>query len=794
MIVICPSCQYGFETTPASDYACPRPDCGHRWRPRSQTMADAFLGDGREGHAELYGLGGEVAGRTFPLDRVSSVVGRDDSAAIALTNLSVSRAHCEILRVGSEWAINDLNSRAGTFVNGEPVREARPLRIGDRVLIVGNQFEFRVRYGSDGHSPRKAPSPTRAGESVTILQGGQRTARVELRGDSLTVGRTADRDVVLQHPMVSGRHAVLEREGEAWFVTDTRSANGTLVNDRAVLRAKLVRGDHVQFGPVVFLFDGAGLVFQERSEAVTLRADALSIEVTPGHRILDEVSLSIEPGLLVGLIGPSGAGKTTLLNALSGFRPAGEGHVVYNGLDLGEHYESLKTRIGYVPQDDIIHHELTPRRALTYSALLRLPRDTGRDEIDHLVTETLETLGLAERADLSIHRLSGGQRKRCSLGVELLTRCNVLFLDEPTSGLDPATEVRMMTLFRRLADQGRTLILTTHVMESIDLLDRVAVMYGGKLVYYGPPEQALKHFGAKRATELYDRLEEATPEHWRERFEASELVRPSEPPDVERSGASPDVAGTRTDEKGSGVADGTKAWRQLSVLTRRYARMIAADKRTLALLLGQPIIIFAFLGLTFSKAFQVLFMGAVSMFWIGCTNAAREIVREQSIYQRERAVTLMVLPYVLSKVGVLMVFCLVQAGIAVAFIKLASGIDGSWWRYLAVLFPASLSGMSLGLVISALVRRPEHSDAIVPIALIPQIIYAGVIEPIADMNLPSRLISYGASTRWTYESLQSVFREYGYDVLWRDTVIVLGFAVLLVAATGMLLKLRKQNV
>ena len=786
MIVICPKCQYGFETPPASDYTCPRGACGHHWRPRSQTMADAFLGDGRQGHGELFGLGGEVTGRTFSLDAVRSVVGRGDDAQIALTNLSVSRAHCEILRLGNEWAIHDLGSRAGTFVNGAPIREPTPLRIGDTVLIVGNLFEFRVRYGEDQHAPRVAQRTDPSIDGLVILQGGQRTTRVELAGESLSVGRTADRDVVLQHPMVSGRHAFLEHEGDGWFVTDTRSANGTRVNHRSVLRARLVRGDHVQFGPVSFVFDGAALVFQPHSDAMGIRAEELTLTVGNGSRILNGVSLDIEPGLLVGLIGPSGAGKTTLLNALSGFRPADSGAVRYNGLALHEHYEALKTRLGYVPQDDIIHRELTPREALTYSARLRLPRDTGPSEIEALVTETLDILGLGERADVPIQRLSGGQRKRCSLGVELLTKCNVLFLDEPTSGLDPATEARMMALFRRLADQGRTLVLTTHVMESIDVLDRVAILYAGQLVYYGPPDRALKHFGAARATELYDRLEEDTPDAWVERFRASDLYQPVVT-DADPPPATADADGPRRAEGGG------KLLRQLSVLTRRYARLIAVDRRTLALLLVQPIVIFAFLGLTFGKAFQVLFMGAVSMFWIGCTNAAREIVREKSIYQRERAVTLMVAPYVLSKVVVLTAFCLAQAVIAVAFIKLASGIDGAWWRYLAVLFPATLSGMSLGLVISAVVQKPEHSDAIVPIALIPQIIYAGVIEPIADMNLPSRLVSYAISTRWTYESLQSVFREYGFETMWLDTALVLAFTTVLLAATGVILWRRRAN-
>lgn len=281
--------------------------------------------------------------------------------------------------------------------------------------------------------------------------------------------------------------------------------------------------------------------------------------------------------------------------------------------------------------------------------------------------------------------------------------------------------------------------LTTRVPTGTLILDDVTLeiepgLYGGKLVYYGPPDRALKHFGAARATHLYGRLEEFEPEVWAERFRASDLY----PTEASDEAPTPDEPERPVDGRSRRAELGGKLWRQLTVLTGRYARMIAVDRRTLALLLVQPIVIFAFLGLTFGKAFQVLFMGAVSMFWIGCTNAAREIVREQSIYRRERAVTLLVAPYVLSKVLVLTAF--------------------------------------------------------VPIALIPQIIYAGVIEPIADMNLPSRLLSCGISTRWTYESLQSVFREYGYGAMWVDTLIVLGFATALVAGTGMILKLRKKNV
>ena len=347
-----------------------------------------------------------MTGRVFPLQPGVTVIGRDESAHIALTNLSVSRAHCEIVAFNGQWLLNDRGSRAGTFLNGQPVSEAVPLSIGDQLLVVGNLFEFSVRYGSDEHAPRHAVQGADDVEGVAISFGGQRASRIELTGDSLTVGRTADRDLVIQHPMVSGRHAVLEREDDGWTVTDTRSANGTRVNDREVLRARLVRGDRVQFGPVAFVFDGAALVFQAHSEAMGIRAEGLTLTVGAGQRILDQVSLDIEPGLLVGLIGPSGAGKTTLLNALSGFRPAEQGRVRYNGLALDRHYEALKTRIGYVPQDDIIHRELTPREALTYSARLRLPRDTAAGDHCRQCTPT----ATAER----IRRHDAAHRRVCS--------------------------------------------------------------------------------------------------------------------------------------------------------------------------------------------------------------------------------------------------------------------------------------------------------------------------------------------------------------------------------------------
>lgn len=779
MDIVCPKCRYGSVTRKNHEYVCRNPECGHRWQAMSETLAHAFTAEGRRSCPELFFHNGELFGQIIPLDEGTTLIGRDAGCQIRLTNLAVSRVHAQILKVGSECGIQDKGSRIGVFVNDRKVDTSK-LENGDRILIAGIEIEFRVRYEADSEV---LVTPVGNGETgpVNIRQKDDLVHRIELEGPKITIGRGLDRDVVIEQQMISRRHAVLILEGGDWYVVDTKSSAGTFVNGRSVIRQKLVKGDRVQFGTLAFLYDGGGLQFQQSFESLAIRARKLTATTPGGTVILDRVPMVVEPGELVGILGPSGSGKTTLLDALSGGRPAGKGQVSYNNIDLYSHYQTLRTKIGYVPQDDIIHLELTPHEALTYAARLRLPKDTSLTEIGVLVEETLTTLGLGERAHVRIDSLSGGQRKRVSLGVELLTRCNVLFLDEPTSGLDPATEARMMRLFRRLADQGRAVILTTHVMENIDLLDKIAVLYGGKLVYYGPPREALKYFGAERATSLYDRLEASNPDELQARFE--------------QTGEYEDLFGqddTRTALDAISEAEGGRVrpeWlNQLNVLTRRYLRITVGDLRNLGIVMAQPLIIFSLICLTFGKAWQVLFLSAVAIFWVGCTNAAREIVREQSVFRRERMVGLAIGPYVLSKVAVIAGLCLAQALVAVGFIKVFGGIDGGSLLYLLAFFVANLSGMALGLFISAMANRPEHAQAVVPIVLVPQIIFAGMIEPVADMNAVSRVVSYAVSTRWTYESLKYVFWERSYDVFTTNTLVVAGFVVVLVLATVAILK------
>jgi ABC-type multidrug transport system ATPase subunit len=272
--------------------------------------------------------------------------------------------------------------------------------------------------------------------------------------------------------------------------------------------------DAVQIGSFLIQIDSPGNigVFDTRSKT---RIDAVGITKNVKNRagggqicLLDNVSLVIQPNEFVGLLGPSGAGKSTLMDAMNGMRPASSGNVLINNLDFYSNLDALKQSIGYVPQDDIIHRELTVYRTLFYVAKLRLSGDVSKQEINQIIDEVLDVTGLSERRNVPVGQLSGGQRKRVSIAVELITKPSVIFLDEPTSGLDPATEEKIMRLFRQIAESGRTVVLTTHAMENVKLFDKIVVLIGGKLAFYGTPDEALKYLNAKNFKELYDRLEE----------------------------------------------------------------------------------------------------------------------------------------------------------------------------------------------------------------------------------------------------------------------------------------------
>ncbi|MBC7966118.1 MAG: ATP-binding cassette domain-containing protein [Fuerstia sp.] len=520
-ITVCPSCHYGFRDSggPGHEFVCPRTECGHRWEAIGQTIR-AVQGTGRRrGIAELSVVAGGTPIRVT-LNSGETVIGREEGCGLVLDNLSVSRRHARIVVDADGGAIEDLASACGTAVNGVFISKPQRLAPGDAIILGGTTLRFDMRYEATEASKPIADLKhvIRRGAKTAVRFRGEDAVVIPLQDDRLKFGRGADRDVIISGPLVSARHAILERTGDGHYLSDVQTASGTYVNGKPIIRSRLVSGDRVQIGPCLFRYEGNRLIRTLQATAIAVEAFDLT-KIAGDTTLLDHLTFSLQPGEFVGLIGPSGAGKTTLLDALNGLRPATSGDVYLNDDPLYEEYSRLRHHIGYVPQDDIIHRELTVGQALTYAARLRLPADTNPEELTRVVDETLDALDLAHRRDVVIGQLSGGQRKRVSVGVELLSRPGVLFLDEPTSGLDPGTESRLMKLFRRLADQGRTVVCTTHVMENIDLFHKIVILApGGKLAWFGSPQLAKEFFGIDRFCDLYDRMEEITPEEWQAKY------------------------------------------------------------------------------------------------------------------------------------------------------------------------------------------------------------------------------------------------------------------------------------
>ncbi len=539
-------------------------------------------------------------------------------------------------------------------------------------------------------------------------------APVVLR-DGAVLGRGEAASAILPHPSVSRSHAVIRGAAGHWEIEDAGSRSGSYLNGRHFQREELVLGDVLQIGPFAFRFDGFRLVETSGTSGAFLEAYGLS-KSAGATTILDDVSLSISPCEFVGVIGPSGAGKSTLLDALCGLRPANEGSVFVDGVDLYRHFDAMQDVLGYVPQDDIVPVELPVEEALYFSARLRLPGKTPSGEIRKLVARTLEELGLAERAQTRVGSLSGGQRKRVSVGAELLGRPRLLFLDEPTSGLDPFAEFKLMESLRRLATGGCTIICTTHVMENAHLMDRLAILSAGRLVFFDEPAAARKAFGVDRLPRIYERLDQAAPV----RSVPGPPPVPRDPPPrpaMQRAAALP-------------------------ILLLRQWSILRSDAKNLLLVLGQPVLIGLMVTWVTQDPALVLFFAMISTLWFGCGNAAQEIVKELPMFRRERLIGLGRHAYLVAKFLSLARITVVQSLLLYAVMQLGTwGIGGSPGWQIGGLVATSFASVGLGLAISAHSRTILQAVMLVPLILIPQILFSGFTPPAGDMTPGPYLIS-----------------------------------------------------
>jgi len=689
---------------------------------------------------------------------------------IKIENSYVSGHHAQLVKNLQGIFIEDLKSTNHTYVSGVQISFSQ-IRPGEDVYISAKcKLDWRNPILQNWiDTPIDSPSDIhqQSGQSLTR----NRFNINELDKDIITIGRAATSDIVLSHPRISREHAVLRKEATgSWVIEDKASANGTFVDGIRIKTSPItaesvisLSGLPVQLIPSDIPLDIEVPVFGE----AIIELEELTFTVPDGHSkkiILNDITITISPGEFVGLIGPSGSGKTTLMLLLNGYNNPSKGSVYINGVNLHKEKESFKGFSGYVPQDDIIHRELTVEKSLLYNARLRLP-DHSVEERMTRVHQVINDLGLSGTENVIVGTpekkgISGGQRKRVNLGQELLTEPSILLLDEPCSGLDPQSDNDVMMLLKNLTQKGKSVILTTHNIteRNFRIIDKLIVLgKGGILTYYGPSEKAARYFEVDYPENIFEALESRSADEWHNRYLNSEYHKYSKPL---RSKHDPSALIQPKPPR-------TNIWLQMYVLSKRYTEIIYRDKWRMALLFGQPVIIGLLLSLVHgcSTIHDVsltnpypylfpLFILVIAGIWLGVSNSCKEIVKERAIFRRENKVFLKILPYIGSKLLILTGIAAAQCLILLLFASFGCHLE-STFHLLPLILVVSIVASALGLMISSFSSTIDQALALSPVVLIPQVIAGGVLWKLSNYDDIKWLFQgiFGMTiSRWGYSA------------------------------------------
>jgi ABC-type multidrug transport system ATPase subunit/pSer/pThr/pTyr-binding forkhead associated (FHA) protein len=704
--------------------------------------------------------------RTFTLIKDRITLGRADDNDIVVASPIMSRHHATLEKTPSGYEMVVASGVTNMLTcQGRPVVERQLMSHGDVLRIDSEIPGMMVSIAYQ--------APSQATVRLSAVQFGEK--------EQLTFGRDPTNDVVFDNPRVSRFHSQVTRVGRRYCVTDLRSANGTFVNDKRVQgNVWLNPQDTIRIGPYKLVMGEDQFTRYDETEGLRVEAYHLNKWVRKDLNLLQDISLVYQPREFIVVVGQSGGGKTTLVDAIAGYRPATHGKVFVNSIDVYHNFDAVRNDIGYVPQRDIIHMELTVYQALNFAAQLRMPKDTSKAERHKRIMEVLADLDLTHRKDVQIIGLSGGQQKRVSIGVELLTRPGLFFLDEPTSGLDPGTETAFMHLMRRLADQGRTIIMVTHATKNVMLADKVVFLArGGYVAWFGPPDEALTYFDQYRSEQdqrvrsmefdqiyaILDDPNKGKGKEWGERFMASNaytkyIVEPLKSRQ-QQMGALQAKPAKKQARKGARIS----SLRQFFVLSARNVTILLRDRSSLILSLVVPLGVgavsfalsftmsrtpFAYKGGSPSNSSTILFLLMLFSLLVGGMSQMREFVKEADIYRRERLVNLRIFPYVTSKLWLAMVMAFWQGFAYTSMQYLAFHMPGGLLEFGEVyvtLVLAAFTGMMLGLLASALSPNAASAPLILIMMIVPLIVLSGFVAPI-----PTN-ISQVASTRWTFESL-----------------------------------------
>jgi ABC-type multidrug transport system ATPase subunit len=592
-------------------------------------------------------------------------------------------------------------------------------------------------------------------------------AHVDRAAATYTVGASVAATVCIPDPTIPEQFAELVRDGHGVRLSVCEEFGRQLYTDGGAAHSMpLEQARSVEIGRWNLVFSDTGVVMrltqpvgglEVRNLTRTLAAPSGTGTVT----LLDDISFSAFTGEVVALVGPSGCGKTTLLTALAGIAPATSGTALLDGQDLAALLESDRSVAGLVPQDDIVHPELTVQESLAFSARLRLGPDIPEERLTERVSRVLN--------ELSIHRIrespigdalkrgiSGGQRKRVNFGQELITEnTRLLFLDEPTSGLDPIASQSIMRLARYLADHGRVVFVVTHDLspQIMALIDRIVLLRpGGKVAFYGTAQEACAQYEAPTVDAVFAKMNAAgtaDPTQWHAPSRVRDAL-------LARSdAASPDAGHARPRTSGLSTQ-----WSQFTTLVRRYTRVKARDKTGLVVLAAQPPFLAAVMVLVFpAPTMQMLFMLSLSCAWFGMSGSVRELIADRVIWRRERRVGVGVGPYVTSKLAVLATIVTLQCSFLAVTTWFTHGLAEHGFGALPLAGVATLTGltgMTLGLLISAIFSSSEAAVGTLPLILIPQITFSSLLVGLRDMTAFARHMSWLDPQRYAFDAILRV--------------------------------------
>lgn len=665
----------------------------------------------------------------------------------------VSRVHGKLKLDGDRVLFADVNSTNGTILDVD----------GYRRFLRGNPVYYELH---NGNILRIQPGNNADRNSVMLLYVNGREAGMwrklpVMGGENIRIGRDGNNSIVLPHPGVSRFHATIEKQGSDFILTDNNSTNGTLLNGQRVSRSvKLAEKDVIQILNSTLIFTDGMILYKSSVRGINIEVSNVNKYVGKNRKkILDQINCRIESNEFVAIIGGSGAGKTTFMNAINGFDRKTEGKISYNGSDLRKNFNELKSLIGYVPQEDIIYENLTLRRMLYFTARLKMPGDTSKKEINDRINQVLKMVELSEHQNTFIRKLSGGQKKRASIAVELLADPSVFFLDEPTSGLDPGTEQKlMMTLSRLSKTQGKTIVMVTHTTQSLQLCDKVIFMgKGGRMCFYGTTEQAKTFFQTDDLVDIYNMISDE-PEFWSRRFQETRTDE-NEP----LSGQASDTARKTDGKRKKHFPIG-----QVPVLLQRYIELICNDLQKLILLFVQPVAIALLLAVVandnvfkiFEDTKSILFSLSCAAIWIGLFNSIQEICKERAVLKREYMGNLKLPFYVLSKYLVQTLIGFIQSALIVLIFALTVGLpeEGILFEspYLEMMITVWLTieaSMAMGFVISAFVRSGDKAMIAAPFVLIIQLLFSGILFELKGVG---EYIAYATVSKWSVEGLGSI--------------------------------------